>query len=290
VLEQVSRFAKYLSTEKRYSEHTVSTYSTDLSQLAGFLSLYGVDTTCTVTEKHLRLWIRQMVASGLQATSINRKISSAKSFFKFCLACGDVLQNPCGKIKQLKTSKKLPVYLDEQTMSGLGCLPAEHSFSEARDNLVIELLYSNGLRRSELVGLERRNIDLKAKTIKVTGKGNKERLLPILDATAECITEYLNYAPVSSSGRLLLTDKGCDIYPQLVYRIVKKKLNLATTVSKKSPHVLRHSFATHMLNSGASLKSIQELLGHASLAATQVYTHNSFTRLKEAYKKTHPRE
>ncbi len=290
--ESIAQYEKYLIYEKRYSLNTASSYLKDIDQLISYLASLGVADPCAVTDKQLRLWLRHLVSNGTKPRSVNRKISSSKSYYKFLVKKSFLALSPAVSLQNLKTSKDLPVFIDEKSMAKLDEFDYGSGFEAIRNKLIIDLFYTSGVRLSELVGLERRNVDLNKCQIKVMGKRQKERIIPILDTVKSSIDQYLEHLPevALTHDYLFVTASGDKIYPKLVYLIVRNYLNLATTAKKKSPHVLRHSFASHLLNNGADLNVIKEILGHASLAATQVYTHNSFEKLKATYKKSHPRE
>lgn len=291
-------FLQYLQYEKRYSTHTLAAYRRDLDQLVTFLAEQSGSPALTeATSSHIRQWLVDLLNKGIGARSINRKLSSCKTFYRFAEKKGAITTNPMAKVTAPKVKKRLPEYIDQKPMAYLLEAMSENtSFAGIRNRLVIELLYSTGMRRAELIGLHADDIDFSASTIRVLGKGNKERLIPFGPDLHRSLTRYLairqqhmDTIGSAGDGRLLITEKGQALYPRLVYTIVQKALSLVTTQDKRSPHVLRHSFATHMLNAGADLNAIKELLGHASLAATQVYTHNEIEVLKEVYKQAHPR-
>ncbi len=288
-------FTDYLLLEKNYSKLTVKAYQTDLESFQKFISEeYNSASIKNVNYPQIRTWIVNLVETGLTNRSINRKISSLNTYYKFLLKVGDVKQNPLAKHKALKTSKKVQIPFSEQEIETvLDALNFDTSFEGLRDKLVIELFYSTGIRRIELVELKLSSIDLNRKTVKVLGKRNKERIVPLLTSVKETIERYLkerNSLPIiKDASHLLLTKKGVKIYETLVYRIINDYFSQASTKVKKSPHILRHSFATHLLNQGADLNAVKELLGHTSLAATQVYTHNSIAELKKVHLKAHPR-
>lgn len=290
--DSIAQYEKYLIYEKRYSLNTAFSYLKDIEQLFSFLSSLGHTDPLLVSEKQIRLWLRNLIGSGIKPRSVNRKISSAKSYYRFLVKKEILSVSPASALQNLKTAKNLPACIDEKAMAKLEELDFGTDFEALRDKLIIDLFYTSGIRLSELVNLKKINIDESKKQIKVLGKGNKERIVPILDQTASNIKAYVAMMPAEAESHdyLFVTVSGRKIYPKLVYLIVNKYLNLATTAKKKSPHVLRHSFATHLLNNGADLNAIKEILGHASLAATQIYTHNSFEKLKSTYKKSHPRE
>jgi len=292
VQDIVARFEKYLLHEKRYSLHTASSYLRDTRQFLFFLEQRSNLNLGEITQKHIRLWIRELVANSIKPRSINRKLSSLRSFFKFSVRIGCLQSSPATAIPPLKTEKTIPSFIEEDAGNILDQIDYGNGFSAIRDKTIIFLFYTTGIRLSELTGLNTSDINIHKRQAKVLGKRSKERIVPLLGETTDLLTRYMNARNLieTTNSKLFVTDKGEEIYPKLVYRIVNKYLTLATTVSKRSPHVLRHSFATHMLNNGADLNAIKELLGHANLAATEVYTHNSFEKLKNTYKKSHPRE
>jgi len=240
----------------------------------------------------IRSWIVQLMESGISTRSINRKITTLKTYFKFQLRKDAIKVNPMLKVQSPKTSKRLPVFIDQNKME---LLFEEQNFgkefADLRDRLLLELLYSTGMRLSELVGLTDNSIDQFQSQLKVLGKRNKERIIPFTPKLKATIKEYLDERNKTfpSANSFFVTDSGKPIYPKFVYRVVTRRLAAVTTLDKKSPHVLRHTFATHMLNNGADINSVKELLGHANLSATQVYTHNTIEKLKKVYKQAHPR-
>ena len=288
-------FLDYLLLEKNYSELTVKAYKSDLNEFKDFLhSEYETTNLNSINYSQVRSWIVSLVEKGVTNRTINRKISSLNSFYKFLQKVGDVQTNPLAKHKALKTSKKVQIPFSEKEVTAvLDNWHFDDSFEGVRDKLIIELFYSTGIRRIELVELKLSNIDFSKKTLKVLGKRNKERFIPLLQSVIETLKSYLDSRNklkiIQDSEYLFLTQKGVKIYETLVYRIINEYFSLASSKVKKSPHILRHSFATHLLNQGADLNAVKELLGHSSLAATQVYTHNSIAELKKVYLKSHPR-
>lgn len=282
-------FLKYLKYEKRYSQHTLKSYETDLRQFHIFAKTEEIISDHNI----IRSWIISLVEAEISARTINRKISSLKTYYKFLKREGKIEKNPMEKIVSPKNSKKLPEFVPEEHIEHIFSKDFfEKDFAGLRDMLVVEMLYSTGIRLSELVNLKNLDVNLSAKTIKVLGKGNKERIIPLTQSLINTIVDYQKEKQNTFgelTENLLLTDKGEPIYPKKIYRIVNKYLQLVTTITKKSPHVLRHSFATHLLNNGADINAIKELLGHASLAATEVYTHNTFEKLNKIYNQAHPR-
>ena len=288
-------FTDYLSLEKNYSKLTVNAYKNDLEDFLKFvISEYETPILNQVNYSQIRSWIVALVEKGLSNRSINRKVSALNTYYKFLLKVGEIETNPLVKHKALKTSKKIQVPFSEKEITTvLDDLYFENDFEGIRNKLIIELFYSTGIRRIELVELNLVSIDFDNKTLKVLGKRNKERILPLLESVLQTLKNYLKTREelntISDKNHLFLTKKGVKIYETLVYRIINDYFSRASTKVKKSPHILRHSFATHMLNQGADLNAVKELLGHSSLAATQVYTHNSIAELKKVHVNTHPR-
>ncbi|MFQ5446416.1 MAG: tyrosine-type recombinase/integrase [Saprospiraceae bacterium] len=289
------RFFQYLRYEKRYSPHTLTAYASDLGQFTDFLeNTYAISAPAEVTHFHIRSWTVDLLQRGNVARSINRKLSCLKTFFKFLREQGEIKSNPMATVIAPKTGKRLPVFVKEDSMSLLfERVDFGEGFAGARNRLVMEVLYCTGMRRSELVNLKIENVDFTTNQLKVLGKGNKERLIPVARHLVSLIQSYLQLRnaefPQSPHEHLFLTNKGQPLYPSFVYKLVKRYLSYVTTLEQRSPHVLRHSFATHLSNSGADLNAIKELLGHSSLAATQVYTHNSIERLRKVYQQAHPK-
>ncbi|WP_282121776.1 tyrosine-type recombinase/integrase [Algibacter mikhailovii] len=288
-------FTDYLLLEKNYSKLTVKAYNNDLNTFLDFVKTsYEVNTINDVNYAQIRSWIVSLVETKLSNRSINRKVSALNTYYKFLLKIGDIKSNPLSKHKALKTSKKVQIPFSETEMETvLDDLKFDNSFESTRDKLIIELFYSTGIRRIELVNLKLNNLDLNSKALKVLGKRNKERVVPLLDSVIETLHAYLKKRleldEVMDEDFLFLTKKGVKIYETLVYRIINEYFSLASSKVKKSPHILRHSFATHLLNQGADLNAVKELLGHSSLASTQVYTHNSIAELKKVHVNAHPR-
>lgn len=290
----IAEFIQYLRFEKRFSPYTVNAYQKDLDQFLVFL--YKSDTDfVNVTYQHVRAWMVQLMDQGNEARTINRKISSLRSFYKFLIRNEWSGTNPMVHVNAPKLPKRLPVVIPEQKMDLLldGSFAFTSDFSGLRNRLIIELLYGTGIRLSELVGLKDEDVDSYGQQIKVLGKRNKQRIIPVHASLIKLIAEYriqkTNEQFDNKAASLIVTDKGMVVYPQFIYRVVKSVLSLVSTHDKKSPHILRHSFATALLNRGADLNAIKELLGHSSLAATQVYTHNSVEKLKSVYKQAHPK-
>jgi integrase/recombinase XerC len=290
----VKSFLQYLLTEKRFSKHTVNAYSTDINQFLGFLnSDFDIDNHIEVNDKIIRSWMVHLTDKGLSPRSINRKLSSLKSLYKFELKSGKIKNNPAININGPKTEKRLPSFVEEKEMQYLfENLEFERSFSGNRDKLILDLFYQTGIRLSELQNIKIKDIDFSKKMLKVLGKRNKERLIPLHNQTLILISNYIKIRSKEvqiSHPFLILNNNGEQAGKKFVYRCVNSYLSKVTANTKKSPHVIRHTFATHMLNRGADLNTIKELLGHASLAATQVYTHNSINKLKTVYKQAHPK-
>ncbi len=290
----IERFIRYLQFEKRFSPHTVTAYRQDLNQFNEFLVSEELD-VMTISHRDVRSWMLALMEQGSEAKTVNRKLSVLRSFYKFLQREELIRSNPMIHIKAPKIPKRLPVIMDEQKMDILldGDLTFANNFGGMRDRLILELLYGTGIRLSELVSLKDQDVNLYEQHIKVLGKRNKERVIPVAAPLIKLIKDYIkeklsqNFDNKASS--LIVTNEGNNAYPQFIYRIVKSILSKISTQEKRSPHVLRHSFATALLNKGADLNAIKELLGHSSLAATQVYTHNSVEKLKSIYKQAHPK-
>ncbi|MDP2724194.1 MAG: tyrosine-type recombinase/integrase [Bacteroidales bacterium] len=290
----IAKFIQYIQVEKRYSGHTITAYRNDLESYSKFLlSHYELSDPEKATRDMIRSWVIDMKSEGFTANSVNRKLSTLKSYYHFLRRQGLIHENPVKTILSLKKPKPLPVYVDEEQLSKKldeSSLLAD-SFPLVRDHLVIELLYATGMRRSELTALRGTSIDVGQSTIKVRGKRNKERIVPLSKQMLDQILVYLEMKRTtfgSDNDYLIVTNRGQKAYPELIYHIAQRTLE-GVSSQRKSPHVLRHSFATHMLNRGAELNTIKELLGHASLAATQVYTHSTIEQLKTIYHDAHPR-
>lgn len=292
---QVSTFIDYLKFEKRYSQHTIISYQTDLEQFFTFLiSQYDSPSLSAITPGFIRSWLAEMRSENITPKSLNRKISSLKSFFKFLMKQGIVQQSPLTTIVAPKISKRLPSFVPEGDMKTLQqYVEFADTWKGHTDKLLIDLFYATGMRLSELIGLRESHVDKANSQIKVLGKGNKERIIPVsrelVDRLQHYIQEKRKLDGEVNSTNLFVNEKGKSLYPKYVYSVVKTNLALVTTLQKKSPHVLRHTFATHLTNNGADLNAVKELLGHSSLAATQVYTHNTIDKLKDAFKKAHPK-
>ena len=291
----ISPFIDYLTFEKRYSGNTVRAYRDDLTEFAVFVrDEMGGMAFREIGPVVVRSWLASLKEAGLSSRSVNRKISSLRSFYKYQLRMGVVAQTPMTAIIAPKSARRLPVFVERRAMEELfGEVRFEDSWEGRTDRLLLALLYQTGIRLSELIGLKEGQVDAGNRTIKVLGKGNKERVIPVSGELAEAVRDYQERKRVvlesPDTEVLLVGPKGRKLYPRYVQRAVRAYLAQVTTLDKKSPHVLRHTFATHMMNEGAELNSVKELLGHASLAATQVYTHNTIEKLKDIYKNAHPK-
>jgi len=284
--ELVNFFLDHLSIERRLSSHTITSYSTDLEQFTAFVNPIELQ---QVQAMDVRKWLISLSDDSIQNRSINRKLATLRTFYKYLLRTGKITENPMASIRMVKTTKKIPHFVRESEMENL----VENriiatNFSEARDELILFLLYGTGIRLAELISLQNSQVNLAAKTIRVIGKRNKERMIPIPGLLIDLIVTYRSFCTIEHP-HLLLTDKGEPLYPMFVQRLVKKNLGEFSQLEKLSPHVLRHTYATHLLNRGADLNAIKELLGHANLAATQVYTHNSMEKMKAIYQQAHPK-
>lgn len=288
-------FLQYLQVEKRYSLHTVRSYLNDLDQFYRFLSSLGLpEDAAGVTSYDIRAWIVSMLDNGYSTISVHRKISCLRVFYRYLRKEGIINSDPLEKVVLPKRKKHLPVFIEEEAINKLlDNYSFGDSFAGIRNRTIVELLYVTGMRRAELIGLRDNDVDLVDGSLKVTGKRNKQRIIPVIKPFISRLEEYIrvrneNVQPVAN-GWFFITDKGNKLYDKYVYNTVNSYLSMVTTIEKKSPHILRHTFATHMLNHGADLNSIKELLGHANLSATQIYTHNTFEKLKKVYKQAHPR-
>ncbi len=288
-------FLQYIRYEKRFSEHTIRAYEQDLVQFHDFLkTTYALASAPEVEYLHIRGWILHLLSQKIAQRSIRRKLSALKTYFRLLLREGLIAQNPMLKVTIPKHGKRLPAIVQEQEITLLlDQTKWSADYSEQRNRLLLELLYATGMRRAELISLRLASVDFGRLVLRVSGKGNKERLIPFSNSLGRLLQQYLECRqatfPNPDSDHLLLTDKGKPLYPKLVYNIVHRYLSLVTTAEQRSPHVLRHSFATHLSDQGADLNAIKELLGHASLAATQIYTHNSIEKLRRIYQQAHPK-
>ena len=293
--DTVQPFLDYLKFEKRYSAHTISSYQQDINSFFEFLDqTYGSMLMENITATYIRSWLAGMKEKKMTAKTINRKLSALRSFFKYHLKRGAISQMPTVNVIAPKISKRLPVFMKEsETKELLETLAAgSEDWKSLNARMLITLFYSTGMRLSELIGLREKQLDFSRSQIRVLGKGNKERLIPISQDVINLIKDYQKQKTANQEQEedfLLVTEKGRKLYPKYAYVLVNKHLGGAITLDKKSPHVLRHTFATHLMNNGADLNAVKELLGHASLAATQVYTHNTIEKLKNVHKKAHPK-
>tara|TARA_R110001592_G_scaffold129066_2_gene341357 strand:+ start:8151 stop:9032 length:882 start_codon:yes stop_codon:yes gene_type:complete len=292
-MQYISSFCDYLLHQKRSSTHTIVAYRKDLEQFSTFTDFqYSISDITEVNSIIIRSWIVSLLEENISTTSINRKISTLKTFFKYLQKNEIVKDNPLLKIISPKVKKSLPVFISEkETFALLEKVPFENTFEDKQNKLIIELLYSTGIRLSELIGIKLNSIDLNNLTLKVLGKRNKERIIPISNNLKKEIENFLILRQnlKSDNTYLFLTKNNKKLYPKFVYRLVNTYLSMVTKITKKSPHVLRHTFATHMLNNGADLNTIKEILGHSNLSATQIYTHNTIDKLKNIHKQAHPK-
>lgn len=290
----IQPFLDYLKFEKRFSQHTVTSYQTDLVVFFDYIiTQYGDTPLPQLSHIYIRSWLASLKDEGLTAKSINRKISTLRSFFKHAVKTGLLEQTPMTKITAPKIEKRLPQFVAEADMHTLlSHVTFTDDWQGKTERLLLQLFYNTGMRLAELTGLDATAVNYAGSNLKVLGKGNKERIIPISSQLAADIKEYEDFKkllPITPAPTLLVTEKGKPLAPRAVYAIVKKYLSLVTTIEKRSPHVLRHTFATHLTNNGADLNAVKELLGHSSLAATQVYTHNTIDKLKNIHKKAHPK-
>ncbi|MBC7406969.1 MAG: tyrosine-type recombinase/integrase [Arcicella sp.] len=291
--EIISFFLKYIKYEKRSSEHTVTAYSIDMKQFTEYLSKsYDFHHPELADFQMIRSWIVSMAEMKVENRSINRKIATLRTFYKFLLQKKILEKDPMLKISVLKTRKNIPEFVRENELDNLlDDIEFPDDFAGVRDKLILELLYGTGMRLSEMIELKERDIDFYSRTVKVLGKRNKERIIPINQPLVKLIQDYQSFKNSEGLAHeyLIISEKGNQAYPVMIQRITKKYLSLVTTLVKKSPHILRHSYATHLLNNGAELTAIKDLLGHSSLSATQVYTHNSMEKIKKIYEQAHPK-
>lgn len=294
-MPEIEEFLKYLRFTKRFSQHSILAYENDLNAFVQF----STDQFEAAGPKDwsfmvIRSWVVSLMETGLDPKSVNRKISALRSLFRFLIKEGLVSENPMRKITGPKTAKKLPVFVDQSSAENLfSQLEFESTFEGQRDQLILETFYRTGMRLSELLGLQVKDVDLHGQSIKVLGKRNKERIIPFAGNFGKVLSQYLDFRNESpdrkSSPFFFCLENGKALYPKYVYRMVNKAISSVSSLSKKSPHVLRHTFATHMLENGADLNAIKEILGHANLSATQVYTHNTIEKLKNIHAQSHPR-
>lgn len=291
----LERFLEHLSHEKRCSVHTVAAYRRDLEQFEAFQkAATGREGAEHATDKVIRMWMMERMGEGTGARSVNRKLSALRAFYRFARTVGAVDQDPTDLIDPPKTPKRLPEFVEEQRMDRLfEAMRWPDGFEGVRDRCIMELFYGTGMRLAELLGLGERDLDRGARTLRVLGKRNKERILPLSEGVMGALDAYLQarsaLGPEPGQGALFLTEKGEPMNRRRVQRLVERYLGTVTTQHKRSPHVLRHTFATHMLEHGADLNAVKELLGHAGLAATQVYTHNTVEKLRKVHAQAHPR-
>ncbi len=293
-MSALNDFLNFLEHQKRYAIPTLTAYRSDLNQFLQYLdNTYGAVSLMEIKALHIRSWIVELTQQHT-AKTVSRKLSALKTFFKYLLKRDLITRNPMLKITTPKVSSRVPVVVRKSELTQLfEEIAFPDDFSGQRDRLVLEIFYGTGMRRAELIGLKTTDVDFKKRQMRVLGKGNKERMLPFGKHLAELINQYIklrnNVFPENTVPALFLTNKGEPMYPKMVYNLVKRYLSMVTTVEKKSPHVLRHSFATHLSDNGADLNAIKELLGHANLSATQIYTHSSIEKLKKIYQQAHPK-
>jgi integrase/recombinase XerC len=294
-MKPLTQFINYIRVEKRYSENTVRAYSDDLFQFQQYyLQEFNSDDILTATKLRVRKWVLNLLNTGISPRSLRRKLASLNTYYKYALKKHWIIQNPATGIILPRIRKNLPEFISEQCIDLIFEAPQlNEGFGGLRDKLVLELFYATGIRLSELIGLSLHSYDRDKKELRVLGKRNKERIIPLTAHLELVLEEYLDKRqeefPVCEHAMLIVTDKGKPAYPKMIQRLVQKYLVSSTTLEKKSPHLLRHTFATHMLNNGADLNAVKELLGHANLAATEIYTHNTYEKLKAIYKQAHPR-
>lgn len=293
-LQHIQPFLNYLKFQKRYSQHTIISYQNDLADFLDFIEIqYGLCSLIQIKTVFVRSWLAGLKEKKMESRSINRKISTLKSFFTYQIKEGILLVSPMVTITSAKIKKRLPQFVAEKDIDTLfNHVAFTDDWNGKTDILVFELLYNTGMRKAELINLKETHIDSSRGAIKVLGKGNKERVLPVSSKLIQSIQQYIsNKQAIKDADKtyLLINAKGRQLYPKYVYNVVNKYLATVTTIDKKSPHVLRHTFATHLMNNGADINAVKELLGHSSLAATQVYTHNTIEKLKEVYNKAHPK-
>lgn len=290
----IDSFLHYIQYRKNYSSYTVLSYQNDISQFQAFLHQTYRLTLTQATTTHIKDWIVLLKQEKQANSSVNRKLSSLKSFYKYLLRENRITINPTNGVFSLKTPQKLPVFFRENEIDSAieQTSNCQNDFENQQKNIILELLYQTGIRRAELLGLKDSDFNFFSLTLLVKGKGNKERIIPISQELKNKVEQYLIikekiFGPTPS---FIVTNKGQAAYPNYIYRIVKESMGMVSTQNKRSPHVMRHSFASSLLNNGADINAVKELLGHSNLSATQVYTHTSFEQLKEHYKKAHPRK
>ncbi|MGB3619217.1 MAG: tyrosine-type recombinase/integrase [Catalinimonas sp.] len=291
-------FLEYLEFEKRYSAHTLQSYRNDLAQFEAHLAATTRRTLELADYYDVRAWMVKLLADGLEASSVSRKMACLRSFYKYLMAEEAIRENPMQRIKSPKLKKRTPQFVAEKDiMELLAGLEFTDDFGGVRDKLILEMIYGTGVRLSELIGLREKDVSAHSGIIKVLGKRNRERVIPLHRSLVQLIEQYVTakrraFPPLADApgeAPFVVTNAGDEAYPMFIYRTVRRYLDGATTLSKKSPHVLRHTFATHLLNKGADLNAIKDLLGHKTLASTEVYTHNSLAKMKEAFRKAHPK-
>jgi integrase/recombinase XerC len=288
-------FINYLKFEKRYSLHTIRAYEDDLISFFDYLEIqFGPTSLSNISAALVRSWLASLKDANLNSKSITRKISTLKSFFKYNIREGNIAQSPMVNIVSPKLNKRLPSFVEEKDVKRLFTEnDFETSWKGITEEIILKVFYNTGMRLSELVNLKESQVNASSNTIKVLGKGNKERVIPVSAELIKGLREYIRLKKKDfekpDHEYLFITEKGRRVYQKYVYRLVNEQLKNYTTIEKKSPHILRHSFATHLMNNGADLNAVKELLGHSSLASTQVYTHNTIEKLKEVYKKAHPK-
>lgn len=293
--QYIEQFLEYLSSQKRYSPHTITSYQNDLTAFFDFLlTQFGETQITAIKTTFVRSWLAELKEKGMESKSINRKISTLKSFFKYQLRQQTITVSPMTAIISPKVNKRLPQFVDKQDVTTLLThVEFPDTWAGKTDQLILHLFYNTGIRQAELTGLKETDISKSNGTIKVLGKGNKERIIPVSNQLIQKMHDYMDdkrkELEIFDKSILLVTASGKKLYPRYVYSTVNKYLAMVTTIDKKSPHVLRHSFATHLMNNGADLNAVKELLGHSSLAATQIYTHNTIEKLKDIHKKAHPK-
>jgi integrase/recombinase XerC len=291
----VTQFLDYLKFQKRYSQHTIISYKTDLLSFLTFTTkTFGETSLLDVKATNIRSWLASCKEQGMESKSVNRKISCLKSFFKYLLRQQVIAASPMATVISPKVSKRLPQFVEKKDIETLFAhVEFEEGWQGQTKRLLIQLFYNTGMRQAELINLKETQFDAAKKVIKVLGKGNKERIIPISASIVAELTNYLQQKRATiekpDTTVVFVNDNGKKLYPKYVYNAVKTYLSKVTTINKKSPHVLRHSFATHLMNNGAELNAVKELLGHSSLAATQIYTHNTIEKLKDIHKKAHPK-
>lgn len=288
----VHNFITFIRTEKRYSHHTIKAYQTDLVMFENFLmSEYELSDSCEATSSMIRDYVSSLKEANIDNNSINRKLSTIRSYYNFLIKNSQLLMNQAIKIKALKTKKRTAAFVPKEDMNKHENIEPNPDFKAIRNLLIIEIFYQTGIRASELVSLKENEIDMFSLTIKVTGKRNKERIVPFHSNMKDLLSSYLDHKKslCLESEYLIVSSNGKEVTYQTIYNIVNAELKKITTLTKTSPHILRHTFATHLLNNGASLLSVKELLGHSSLASTQVYTHNTIDQLKKIHQQAHPK-